>query len=366
MSKKILILGNSPSGLYDFRGALIQELVSMGHEVVALTPKGLKYDEITSLGARVIETPIDRRGVNPTKDLKLERLYTKIFKSEKPDLVITYTIKPNVYGGYAAEKLKIPYVANVTGLGTTFQKEGTLKRLVTRMYRTSLKKAKTVFFENVENRDIFVANHICEKEKTCVLHGAGVDLDRFHLAEYPDGDTVRFLFIGRVMNEKGVNELCTAMERLTAEGIDCTLDVLGYCEDDFKDRIDAYEKSGWLRFHGYQADVRPFIEQAQCFILPSWHEGMANTNLECAAMGRPVITTNIHGCLEAVEDGVSGFLCEKQNADDLYKKMKQFIFLSYEDRRAIGLAGRKRMEELFDKIQVVEMTLNNLFKNKTI
>ena len=355
------MLGNSPSGLYDFRGALIQELVSQGNEVIVLSPKGLKYDDIPSLGAKVIETPVDRRGVNPTKDIKLERLYTKIFKSEKPDLIITYTIKPNVYGGYAAAKLKIPYVANVTGLGTTFQNEGALKRIVTRMYRTSLRKAKTVFFENIENRDVFVTNHICERNKTCVLNGAGVDLERFELAGYPDGDTVRFLFIGRVMKEKGVNELFGAMERLTKEGVDCTLDILGYYEDDFKDKIDAYEKAGWLHFHGYQADVRPFIEQSHCFVLPSWHEGMANTNLECAAMGRPVITTNIHGCLEAVEDGVTGYLCEKHDIDDLFQKMKNFISLSYEERKSMGLAGRKRMEEIFDKCKVVEETIIRLF-----
>lgn len=361
MCKKILILGNSPSGLYDFRGALIKELVSQGNEVAALTPKGLKFDEISTLGAKVIETPIDRRGVNPTKDIKLERLYHKLFKLEKPDLIITYTIKPNVYGGYAAEKLKIPYVANVTGLGTTFQQEGVLKRLVTRMYRIGLKNAKTVFFENVENRDVFVENHICEKSQTCVLHGAGVDLEKFYLANYPDGDTIRFLFIGRVMKEKGVIELFSAMKRLRVEGVQCSLDILGYYEDDFKDRIDTYKKAGWLRFHGYQPDVRQFIEQSHCFVLPSWHEGMANTNLECAAMGRPVITTNIHGCLEAVEDGVSGYLCEKQNSDDLYQKMVQFISLSFEDRKAMGLAGRKRMEEIFDKRKVVEETIGRLF-----
>jgi galacturonosyltransferase len=142
----------------------------------------------------------------------------------------------------------------------------------------------------------------------------------------------------------------------------CSLDILGGYEEDYQSRIQQYRSEGWLHYHGYVGDVRPFIAASHCFVLPSWHEGMANTNLECAASGRPIITSNIHGCLEAVEDGVTGFLCEKQNPDDLYRAMKQFAGLPYEQRKAMGLAGRKRMEALFDKNQVVEQTVAHLMK----
>ena len=160
------------------------------------------------------------------------------------------------------------------------------------------------------------------------------------------------------MKEKGVDELFAAMRMLQKDGIHCSLLVLGGFDEDYSKQIEDCENEGWLRYHGVQSDVRPFIENCHCFVLPSWHEGMANTNLECAAMGRPVITSNIHGCLEAVEDGVSGFLCDKKNADNLYQVMKQFTKLSYDERKAMGLAGRKHMEEVFDKKKVVEDTIS--------
>lgn len=281
-------------------------------------------------------------------------------RSHKPDLVITYTIKPNVYGGFAARLVGIPYAVNITGLGTAFQNEGVLKKLVTMMYKVGLKKAKVVFFENDENRQIFIREKIVPKSKTCLLNGAGVNLKHYRVAEYPKGDSTRFLFVGRVMKEKGIDELFTVMRRLVAESIPCSLDVVGGYEEDYKEIIKTCEDEGWLHYHGFQKDVKPFIHNSHCFVLPSWHEGMANTNLECAASGRPVITSNIHGCLEAVEDGVTGFLCEKKNPDDLYRVMKQMCELTFERRMAMGLAGRKRMEEIFDKRKVVEETIKCL------
>ena len=229
------------------------------------------------------------------------------------------------------------------------------------MYKVGCKKAKVVFFENAENRQIFIDEKIVREEQTCLLHGAGVNLEHFHVQDYPTDNTdTRFLFVGRVMKEKGIDELFAAMKKLVADGVPCSLDVLGGYEEDYKETIEQYEAEGWLRYHGYQSDVRPFIANCHCFVLPSWHEGMANTNLECAASGRPVITSNIHGCLEAVEDGVSGFLCERKNADNLYHVMKRFVQLPNDQRKAMGLAGRKRMEEIFDKRKVVEETIRQL------
>lgn len=366
---KILIICNCPIGLEVFRGMLIRELVKQGNMVYAIVPKSDEKKEIDAenkikeMHCGIKRIPMERRGMNPVKDLSLLIEYYKTIKKLKPDLVITYTIKPNIYGGFACKVLKIPYAVNITGLGTAFQKDGMLKKLVVTMYKTALKKAKVVFFENIENRDIFVQEKILPIEKTYVLAGAGVDLERFQYTEYPqDEEKTRFLFVGRVMQEKGMDELFETMQRLNKDGYPCSLDVMGGFEENYSEQIKKYENEGWLNYHGYQNDVRPFIAKSHCFVLPSWHEGMANTNLECAAMGRPVITSKIHGCMEAVEDGVNGYLCEKKNVDSLYEKMKRMCELSYEEKKAMGVAGRERMEKVFDKRKVVEETILHLEK----
>ena len=228
------------------------------------------------------------------------------------------------------------------------------------MNKIGCKKAKVVFFENEENRQLFIKEKIVKEGQTYRVNGAGVNLEKYQVAPYPSGEKVKFLFMGRIMAEKGIDELFEAMKQLISKGIDCELDILGFYEENYKEKIDKYEAEGWLHYHGYQKDVRPFIKNCHCFVLPSWHEGMANTNLECAAMGRPVITSDIHGCLEAVVDGVSGYLCQKKNSDDLYKVMKRFSELSYDERKDMGLAGRKHIEKIFDKKKVVEMTLSKL------
>lgn len=357
---KILILANNDVGLYQFRKELIQELLKDNKVYISL-PYGELVEPLREMGCKYIKTPLDRRGINPVKDLGLFLRYFILLNDLKPDLVITYTIKPNIYGGFASRVLRIPYAVNITGLGTAFQKDNVLKKLVTFMYQTALKKAKVIFFENRGNQEIFIDHKIVKEEKTVLLNGAGVNLDHYKVSDYPmDTEETRFLFVGRVMKEKGIDELFEAMKLLNKDGLICSLDVLGGYEEDYKTIIEQYEKEGWLHYHGYQKDVRPFIENAHCFVLPSWHEGMANTNLESAASGRPVITSNIHGCKESVEEGVSGFLCEKQDVESLYETMKAFTELSPLERKNMGLEGRKRMEDLFDKKIVVKNTINNL------
>lgn len=364
---KILIICNCSIGLERFRGMLIQELVRNGNIVKAIVPQSDEQKEadaensLKKMECGLKRVSMERRGMNPIKDLNLFREYYMTVKKMKPDLAITYTIKPNIYGGIACRLLRVPYVVNITGLGTAFQNDGILRKMVTIMYRAALRKAKIVLFENEENRNVMVDYKIIKKNKTFVLPGAGVDVEYFAYTEYPADDSeTQFLFVGRVMQEKGIDELFAAMRRLRAEGYKCSLTVLGDFEENYSEKMKNYETEGWLHYEGYQEDVRPFIEKSHCFVLPSWHEGMANTNLECAAMGRPVITSNIHGCLEAVEDGVTGFLCEKQNSDDLYQKMKEICELSQDERKVMGIAGRKRMEEFFDKRKVVEKTIKKL------
>lgn len=356
---KILILANFDVGLYQFRRELIEKLLEE-HQVLLSLPDGDLVRPLEAMGCRFFDTPLDRRGINPVTDLKLFACYWKLLRREKPDLVITYTIKPNIYGGLACRLLGIPYAVNITGLGTAFQSQGVLRKLVTFLYRTALKKAKVVFFENSGNRQVFLDEHIVAEDKTCLLSGAGVNLDRYADTPYPEAGTTRFLFVGRVMKEKGIEELFAAMERLCGEGADCTLDVLGGYEENYAQIIRGFEEQGWLRYHGYVTDVRPYIEKAHCFVLPSYHEGMANTNLECAAMGRPIITSNIPGCKESVREGVSGLLCEPKDTDSLYEAMKRFLSLSPENRARMGRAGRAHMEAVFDKKKVVMETVKAL------
>lgn len=359
---KIMILANHDVGLYQFRKELIEELLK-DNEVVISLPDGEMIDLLTRMGCKYIYTEIDRRGINPFRDIKLVFDYKKIIMSERPDLIITYTIKPNIYGGYVCSKLKIPYAINITGLGTAFEKGGLLKKLVTFLYKISCKKAKVVFFENEANRNLFVEERIVDKEKTYRLNGAGVNLKKYSLLDYPRDNRIKFLFMGRVMAEKGITELFEAMKRLIGEGVNCELNVIGGYEENFKAVIEKYESEGWLHYFGYQKDVRPFIEACHCMVLPSWHEGMANTNLEGAASGRPIITTNIPGCKEAVIDNRTGFLVKKRDVNDLYIKLKCFTEMSYEKRKNMGIEGRKHMEKVFDKTKVVRETINELMRN---
>lgn len=364
---KILVICNSASGLYDFRVMLLKKLISLGNSVAAVVPVANEPGELKAEKAlemeriQLLHIPMERRGMNPIKDLKLLLAYVKVIRKHKPELVITYTIKPNAYGGIACQLCGVPYAVNVTGLGTAFQGNGMLRKFVTVLYKVAFRKANVVFFENEGNREVILNAGIISKERTHVLHGAGVDLEKFPYLEYPkDDDCTRFLFIGRVMQEKGIDELFAAMRMLRKNGVNCHLDILGGFDEDYSEKIKECEEEGWLTYHGYQSDVRPFIADCHCFVLPSWHEGMANTNLECAASGRPVITSNIHGCMEAVEDGVTGYLCERKNPENLYEIMKRFTELPYNGRKDMGAAGRKHMESVFDKRIVVEETLGVL------
>lgn len=357
---KILILANNDVGLYQFRKELIEQLLK-DREVFISLPFGELVEPLRQMGCTFLDTPVDRRGINPLTDLKLFFTYRSLLRKVRPDLVITYTIKPNIYGGMACRLAGIPYAANITGLGTAFQKPGALRTLVTVLYRTALRKAKTVFFENQGNLQTLLEKRIVRETQCCLLNGAGVNLERYAYAEYPAEDgVIRFLFMGRIMREKGVDELFSAMRELRREGVNCTLDMLGGCEENYKDTIEICQAEGWLRYHGYQKDVRPFIETCHCFVLPSWHEGMANTNLECAAMGRPLITSRIPGCQEAVEEGVSGLLCSPGDAGQLAQIMRAFAALPHAQKEAMGRAGRRRMEAQFDKQKVVAATLEGL------
>lgn len=255
---------------------------------------------------------------------------------------------------------RVPYAVNITGLGTAFQSKGMVKKIVTILYKIALKKAKVVFFENVENRQTMLDLHIVKKEKTCVLNGAGVNLKEYPFCEYPPEGETSFLFIGRVMKEKGVDELLETAEKIKAEYEDVHFDIVGPMEDNYKERIDELVANGIIKYHGYQEDVKPFIERCHCFVLPSYHEGMANTLLEAAAMGRPLITSRIHGCMEAVEEGKNGYLVEVKDVESLCEHIRKFYLFSYDKRRKMGVTSRKYIEKKFDKANVVKKTIEKV------
>ena len=356
--QKILILTNHSYMLYRFRKELIEELMK-NYEVVLSMPFVGHHDDFMNMGLRCIETKLERRGINPFTDFSLMRFYKKILKEENPDLVITYSIKPNIYGGLMCTKLKIPFYANVQGLGTAFQTKG-LAQFVTLLYKTAFRKVQTVFFENQVNADEFINRKIIPVEKETVLNGAGINLQTYEYKSYPNNYPPRFLYLGRIMKEKGMDELFEASEMLHSDGEKFILDLVGFFEDEYKEKVDQLVEQGIVEFHGFQEEPRPYYAKADCVVMPSYHEGMSNVNLEASATGRPVITTDIPGCRESVEDGITGWLCQSKNSNNLYKKMKQFLHTNVSERQIMGKSARKKMENEFDKNIIVSKTIEAL------
>ena len=357
--KKILVVTNHSYMLWQFRRELIQRLMEDA-EVVISTPFVGHEQDFAAMGCRMLETDVDRRGINPVTDFRLYNTYVKILKTERPDMVVTYSIKPNIYAGFVCRLHKIPYCVNVQGLGTAFQKKW-LAKIVTVMYRMALKKAKTVFFENAENAKIFREKKITPAWQQTVLPGAGVNLESYSYQEYPNNDKVRFLYLGRIMKEKGMDELFWAVQELRKECAgQFVLDLVGFFEDEYKEQVEKMTQDGIAVFHGFQENPRPYSGKADCVVLPSYHEGMSNVLLEAAAIGRPLITSDIPGCREAVKQGISGLLCPVKDRNALLHAMEDFLKLSKEERKAMGRAGRKYMEEQYDKEKVVKKTCRTI------
>lgn len=358
-TQKILILANHSGGLYDFRKDLIAELKKYAQVTVAV-PRNDRWEELQQLADCVMELPVDRRGKNPLRDLGLLRRYRALLRAVRPELVLTYTVKPNIYGGLACRWARVPYAANITGLGSALENGGGLRRLVLVLYKLALKRARVVFFENSANRDALDAAGVVPKGRDVVLAGAGVNLKDFPYQPYPQNMPARFLFVGRVMREKGIDELFAAAKRLHWDGAAVEFHVVGSFEEAYKPAMDALEQAGVVRCHGYQADMRPWYAMADCVVLPSYHEGMSNVLLEAAASGRPLITSDIPGCREAVAPGESGLLCPPQDAEALYETLQAFLALPAAARAEMGRRGRARMEARFDKAAVVAETVRHL------
>lgn len=356
---KILIATNHSYMFYRFRRELVEALLPE-HEVTLSTPFVGHEDDLKAMGVRCIETEIDRRSINPFKDMKLIAAYRSILDEIRPDMVVIYSIKPNIYLGSACKARGIPYAANVQGLGTAFERP-ILSSVVSIMYRSALRNAVAVFFENEENAEFFIDKKIITRSQAKVLPGAGINLDEYPYVPMRDDGVCSFLYLGRIMKEKGVDEFFSAAATLKAEfGDRVAFDVVGFYEDAYKDTVDRLVADGIINFHGFKTDVHPYYEASDCVVLPSYHEGMSNVLLEGAATGRALITSDIPGCREAVADGSSGYLCPVQNAEKLTGAMRKFAKLSFAEQAALGTAGRQLVERRFDKRIVVSQTIENI------
>lgn len=355
---KFLVFTNHSYMLYQFRTEFLLKLKEYGEVVISMPFKG-HHDDFINMGFKCIDTKMDRRGINPFEDLELYRFYKKILKEEKPDIVITYSIKPNVYAGFLCRRMKIPYFVNVQGLGTAFQSQP-MALIATKLYKAGIKKAKAVFFENQGNADEFVKRGIIPKEKEVVLNGAGVNLDLYQYQPYPsDDDGIHILYLGRIMKEKGMDETFSAMKTVKIEyGEKVVFDVVGFFEDEYKETVEKLGEEGIIVFHGFQPNPRPYYAAAHAVVQASYHEGMNNVLLEGAATGRVLITTDIPGCREAVEEGKTGYLCKKQDVGTLVNCMEKVLSLTNVEREQMGFAGRKKMEAEFDKDSIVNQTLS--------
>lgn len=354
---KILILSNSAGGLYSFRIELIVELLNQGHDVYFVVPQpaeNKKVKLIVNTGAKHIQIEMNRRGKNPFGELKLINDYKRVIKEVAPDVILTYTIKPNIYGSYVANKFKVPVIMNITGLGSSFANEK-LKIVVKRMYKYACDKAEVIFFQNKSNQDFFIVNNLVDEAKAKLIPGSGVNVEKFvPMEKTVKDDVIRFLFIGRIMKEKGIEEYLQAAETITNKYLNVEFQILGSFEEErYKDMI-LHKTNEKIRYLGSSYDVRKEIKEIDCIVHPSYHEGMSNVLLEGAAMGKPLIASDIPGCREIIEDGYNGYLFNVKSVKSLEQKLVQFIELDKKSRELMGINSRKKVEREFDRSIVID------------
>jgi len=357
MSKKILIIANADGGLYHFRKELIEAFIKKSYKVYCALPFAEKAELIKDLGCNCINTYVSRRGTNPIEDFKLFLNYVKLIQKIKPDVVLTYTIKPNVYGGLACQVMRVPYIANITGLGTAVQNGGFMQKLTLTLYKIGLRKAKMVFFQNSENQK-FMINHKIVKGNNDLLPGSGVNLNRHCFEEYPQNDDkVILLTIGRIMRDKGVNEILQAAKIIKAEHPNVIFRFIGSYDENYQEKINDAVQEGIVEHLDNQPRVHTFIAESHATLHASYHEGMSNVLLETASSGRPIIATDVPGCKETYDDGVSGISFSAKDVDSLVRAVKRFLALTNEQKAQMGRAGRQKMENEFNREIIVNKYL---------
>lgn len=358
--KKIVILSNHHAYTYNFRKEIIQKLIDENYKVYVVLPYGEKVEILKDMGCEYIDLPLERRGMNPITDFRLLMGYYKIVKKIKPDAVLSYTVKPNIYGGIVCRLNDIPFFPNITGLGTAVENEGFIQKIIVKLYRVAYKNVACVFFQNHENKEFFLKKGF-ELNKYKVIPGSGVNTEFFSLLPYPSGETIEFMFISRIMTEKGIDQYLEAAEIIRYKYPHTRFHVLGFCEDEYEEKLYKLQEKGIIKYHGMQSDVRQFHKISHCTIHPTYYpEGMSNVLLESAACGRPIITTNRSGCREIVNDGINGYVVKQENSQDLIEKIEKFLALNHEVKKQMGLAGRAKVESEFDRQIVVDAYLEEI------
>ena len=358
--KTVLVLTNNIGGLHSFRKEVMKAIVDSGYNVYISEPdddERVEYFE--GIGCHIITTNLNRRGMNPIEDFKLMMNYLRIIKQLNPKVVLSYTIKPNIYGGITCRLTGIPQLANVTGLGDAMENGGWLQMLTIILYKIGISKSKCVFFQNQMNRDYCISHKICG-EKSVLLPGSGVNLQHHIYQDYPSDGIIKFLFISRLLKDKGTDEFFEMAEKIKERYPQTEFQILGWIEGDYQKRLDVLVKKGVINYLGTTSDVRPFLSKVHCTVLPSYHEGMSNVNLESAANGRPVITTNVPGCCETVDDERTGYLVEPRNVQSLIDAVERFISLPYSQKVLMGKEARKKVEREFDRQIVVDAYLKEI------
>jgi glycosyltransferase involved in cell wall biosynthesis len=365
--RRIILAANSAWNIANFRAGLIGALAANGYDPVVVAPPDADDQvekRLAELPIQRVRVRIQRSGLNVIADLRLLLGYHRILKETQAAAFLGFTIKPNIYGCLAARSLGVSALANISGLGTVFIKPGPLLLLVTRLYRAAFKRAAVVFFQNPDDRALFVERRIVRPEQAVLLPGSGIDLERFTPAPMPSGPFT-FLLIGRVLADKGVREFVDAARLLRPSLPGARFQLLGPIDHQNRTAIPVAEVQSWVEdgtveYLGETEDVRPFIAKASAVVLPSYREGLPRSLLEAGAMGRPLIATNVPGCREVVEEGVNGFLCSARDARSLAEAMRRLAELRVEQRQAMGAAARTKVQERFNEEFVIRAYLDAL------
>lgn len=362
--KRVLFLVNHDVVIYNFRLEVVERLLQDGHDVHISSPYGERIDELTALGAKYHEIVISRHGMNPAAEIGLLRDYQKLLKKVKPDIVLGFTIKPNIYGAVAARQAGIPFAANITGLGTAVENAGWKQKVFINLYKYAFRDIQRVFFQNTENQQLFIDNNIAVG-KHRLIPGSGVNLERFPLREYPETENgiVRFAFISRIMKEKGIDYYLAAAKAIKKKYPNTEFHVCGFCESEYQGKLNEYNDNGTVIYHGMINNVAEFLADIHCVVHPTYYpEGLSNVLLESCASGRPIITTNRSGCREVVDDGVNGYMIPPKNGRQLIEAIDRFIQLSHDEQKAMGLNGRQKVEKEFNRQIVVNNYLEEVEK----
>jgi len=359
---KILVLTNNGAGLYKFRRELLEKLILLNNEVFVSFPNDEYTLRIKKIGCKYIDSNVDRRGKSPVNDIRLMIHYIKIITNVKPDVVLTYTVKPNIYGGIACRIAKKTHIANITGLGTSLENKGLTQKLVILLYKIGLNRTRCIFFQNKSNLDFFVRRNIIKNEMR-LIPGSGVNLVQNNFEEYPeDKENIKFLYIGRIMKDKGIDELLNAASIIKKKYIKVQFNLIGFCEENYAAKLEELTQLGIINYYGRQDDVHEFIKNSHATILPSYYEGTSNALLESASTGRPVLASNIAGCVETFDEGITGFGFAVKNVESLVETIIKFINLPYEKKKEMGIAARVKMEKEFDRNIVVNAYLEQISK----